>query len=274
MPAVWILILLSFGCSTLGALGGIGGATLMVPLLLILDVDPLLAAPLGMLLVGAGSLAASSRQLEDGLVHHRLGLTVELLATFGTIAGALLSTRIDPVWLARLLGLAAMAGAVAAIGRKGIRNLPQSIFDHDPAGEWPGTLGGTYSLDGSAVPYHAKRVPLGLGVAVGAGAIAGLSGVGGGFLKTPAMSEVMKVPVKVAAATSTFASGITAATGLLIYTAQGRIDVESASIVIFGAVFGGVLGARLQTVLNAITVRRTTGILLVVIAVIVIVRSR
>ncbi|MGB3411303.1 MAG: sulfite exporter TauE/SafE family protein [Microthrixaceae bacterium] len=273
MPAVWVLILLSLGCALLGSLGGIGGASLMVPVLLILDVDPLLAAPLGMLLVGAGSLAAASRQLEEGLVHHRLGLSVELFATVGTITGALLSTRIDPVWLARLLGLAAMAGALAAVGRKGIRNLPQRIFDNDHAGEWPGTLGGTYSLNGSAVPYQAKRVPAGLGVAVGAGVVAGLSGVGGGFLKTPAMSEVMRVPVKVAAATSTFASGITAATGLLIYTAQDRIEVESAAVVILGALVGGALGARLQTVLNAVTVRRTTGVLLAVISVIVLVRS-
>lgn len=273
MPEMWILVLLSFGCASLGALGGLGGASLMVPVLLILDVDPLLAAPLGMLLVGAGSLAAASRQLEDGLVHHRLGLTVELLATVGTIGGALLSTRTDPVWLARLLGLAAIAGAAAAFGRKGVRNLPQGIFDQDPAGEWPGTLGGTYSLGGSAVPYHAQRVPLGLGVAVGAGVVAGLSGVGGGFLKTPAMSEVMKVPVKVAAATSTFISGITAATGLLIYTAQGRVEIESSAVVIFGALAGGFVGAKLQTVLNSVTVRRTTGVLLVVIAVAVIVKS-
>ncbi len=273
MPEVWVLIVLSFACAGLGALGGIGGASLLVPVLLVLDVDPLLAAPLGMLLVGAGSLAAASQQVQEGLVHHRLGLSVELFATIGTITGALLSTRLDQVWLARVLGLAAFAGALAAVGRKGIRNRPQGIFDQDPAGEWPGTLGGTYSLGGSAVPYQAQRVPAGLGVAVGAGVVAGLAGVGGGFLKTPAMSEVMKVPVKVAAATSTFVSGITAATGLLIYTAQGRIDAESAAVVIFAALAGGMFGAKLQTVLNAVVVRRTTGTLLAIIAVVVIVRS-
>ena len=47
-----------------------------------------------------------------------------------------------------------------------------------------------------------------------AGLVSGLAGVGGGFIKTPAMSEIMHVPIKVAAATTTFTVGITAATSL------------------------------------------------------------
>jgi uncharacterized membrane protein YfcA len=89
-------------------------------------------------------------------------------------------------------------------------------------------------------------------------------------MKTPTMSEVMKVPVKVAAATSTFVSGITASTALLIYGIQGRIEVRPAAAVIAGALLGGFSGARLQSRLNASTVRRMTGLLLLVVAVVVI----
>ena len=267
------LVALGAGCAFAGALGGIGGATLLVPVLLVLDVDPLVAAPLGMLTVAAGSLAAATRQLDDGLVHQRLGLSVELFASIGTVTGALASTLVPEEWLARILGVAALVGAVAAIARKGLRNQPVGIFDDEPSGEWPGTLGGSYSLKGSVVPYHAQRVPLGLGLSVFAGVVSGLAGVGGGFLKTPAMSEVMKVPVKVAAATTTFVSGITAAAALLIYTGQGRVDVRGGAGVVLGALLGGAAGARLQSGLDATTVRRVTGVLLVVVAVVVIART-
>ncbi len=267
------LIGLGAACAFAGALGGIGGATLLVPVLLLLDVDPLVAAPLGMLTVAAGSLAAASRQIDDGLVHHRLGLSVELFASIGTVVGALASTQVSETWLSRLLGLAALVGAVAAIARKGLRNQPVGIFDDEPAGEWPGTLGGSYSLQGRVVPYHAERVPAGLGLSVLAGVVSGLAGVGGGFLKTPAMSEVMKVPVKVAAATTTFVSGVTAATALIIYAGQGRLDVRGGAGVVVGALLGGATGARLQSVLHATTVRRVTGSLLVVVAVVVIGRT-
>jgi uncharacterized membrane protein YfcA len=267
------LVALGAGCAFAGALGGIGGATLLVPVLLVLDVDPLVAAPLGMLTVAAGSLAAATRQLGDGLVHHRLGLSVELFASIGTVAGALASTQVSEDWLARILGVAALVGAVAAIARKGLRNQPVGIFDDEPSGEWPGTLGGSYSLKGAVVPYHAERVPLGLGLSVFAGVVSGLAGVGGGFLKTPAMSEVMKVPVKVAAATTTFVSGVTAAAALLIYAGQGRVEVRGGAGVVVGALLGGAAGARLQSGLHATTVRRVTGTLLVVVAAIVIVRT-
>jgi uncharacterized membrane protein YfcA len=256
-------------CALVGSVGGIGGATLLVPLLLVLGMEPLQAAPLGLLAVAAGSLAAASRQVDDGLVHHRLGLTVELTAGMGTVAGALLSTQVPEVWLARLLGVAALVGAGAARGRSGSRNLPHSTFDAEPGGEWPGTLGGQYPLGGRMVPYQARRVPAGLVASVLAGAVAGLSGVGGGFVKTPAMSEIMRVPVKVAGATTTFTLGLTASTGLLIYAVQGRIEVRGGAAVVAGAVAGGLIGARVQSALPATAVRRLTGVLLVLVAAIV-----
>jgi hypothetical protein len=253
--------------------GGIGGATLLVPVLLALGLQPLEAAPLGLLAVAAGSLAAAARQLDDGLVHHRLGLSVELTAGIGTVAGALASTSVPEDWLARILGVAALVGAAAALSRSGVRNLPQSTFDAEPGGEWPGTLGGQYALGGRMVPYQATNVPAGLAASVVAGLVAGLSGVGGGFVKTPAMSEIMKVPVKVAGATTTFTLGLTASTGLLIYAVQGRLQVRDGAAVVVGALVGGVLGAKLQSRLHATTVRRLTGVLLIVVAVIVIGRS-
>ncbi|MFN7151001.1 MAG: TSUP family transporter, partial [Microthrixaceae bacterium] len=152
---VLVLLALGAGCALVGSLGGIGGATLLVPLLLALHVDPIAAAPLGLLAVAAGSLAAAARQVDEGLVHHRLGLTVELAAGVGTVAGALASTQVSEVLLARVLGGAAIVGAVAALARTGMRNLPVGAFDGDVGGEWPGTLGGQYSLGGRMVPYQA-----------------------------------------------------------------------------------------------------------------------
>lgn len=268
-----VLLLLGAACALVGSVGGIGGATLLVPVLIALDVDPLAAAPLGLLAVGAGSLAAAGRQIDDGLVHHRLGLTIELTAAVGTVGGALASTAVPEEWLARVLGVAAVIGGVAALSRSGTRNSPNTIFDAEPGGEWPGTLGGQYRLSGQMVPYQAKRVGPGLVVSAVAGIIAGLSGVGGGFVKTPAMSEVMHVPVKVAGATTTFTLGLTASSGLMIYALQGRMELHDGASVVAGALLGGWVGARLQSRLQASVVRQLTGVLLLLVAVVVIGRS-
>lgn len=268
-----LLVVLGAACAAIGAFGGIGGATLLVPVLVLFGMDPLAAAPLGMLTVAAGSLSAASRQLEEGLVHHRLGITIELTASLGTVTGALVATSVPEVWLARVLGLAALTGAVAALARRGMRNLPVGIFTGETPGEWPGTLGGQYPLGDRVVPYQARHLPAGLLASSVAGVVAGISGVGGGFLKTPAMSEIMGVPVKVAAATTTFTLGITSATGLSIYWSQGRLELRDGAAVVAGALLGGAFGARVQARLSAPAARRVTGVLLLVVALSVLGRS-
>jgi hypothetical protein len=140
----------------------------------------------------------------------------------------------------------------------------------EPAGEWPGTLGGAYDGPGGVVPYQARRLVPGLGAMVLAGAVSGLAGVGGGFIKTPAMSEIMHVPVKVAAATSTFTVSVTSATTLLVFAGQGRIDVVEGAGVVLGGLAGGAVGARLQGALPPVPVRRILGAVLVVVAVVLV----
>ena len=104
------------------------------------------------------------------------------------------------------------------------------------------------------------------------GAVAGLTGVGGGFLKTPVMSEVMHVPVKVAAATTTFMTGITAAAGLAVFARQGRGEVVDLGAVILGALVGGRVGSVLQSGVSPLATRRVLAVVLVVVAVLVLVR--
>jgi len=260
-PLLAGLALLTAG---IGSLGGIGGAVLLVPLLVLLGVDPAEAAPIGLMTVAAGSLAAAPAQLRSGLVHHRLGVLVEVAASAGALVGALVAGAVSDTALGLALGTIAVVAGAAGFQRRGLRNLPDDLFAAEPAGEWPGTLSGSYHLTASqVVPYRAKRVPLGIAGMTLAGLVSGVSGIGGGFIKTPLMADVMTVPVKVAAATSTFTVGVTASTALLVFAGQGRLDVEAGAAVIAGALTGGELGARLQGRLPPTAVRRVVSVLLV-----------
>lgn len=273
MPSLFVLVIVSLLCAGAGSLGGIGGATLLVPTLLVLHPDPFVIAPLGMLTVAAGSTAASVRHLDGGLVHHRLGYLTEFAATFGVIGGAMLSTRLDPAWLTRILATGAAIGGLAILLRKFTRNLPILPFHEDRIGEWPGTLGGTYPLGNQRIPYHATHVKRGVLLSSVGGLISGISGVGGGFLKTPILSEVMHIPIKVAAATALLASGVTAATALIVYGIQGRISLDASMAVIVGALIGGELGSLLQRNTNPTAARRVTGMLLLIVATVILVQG-
>ena len=272
IPPAAVLLILSAATAATGTLGGLGGAVFLVPILVLLGVEPQLAAPLGILSVAAGSLAAAPRQLGEGVVHHRLGVLLEVAASSGAIAGAVIGNLVSGDVLTIFLSLTAISAAVAGGRRKGLRNPTRPEFSGETAGEWPGTLSGAYRLGDGVVPYQARRIPLGMGAMVGAGMVSGLAGVGGGFIKTPAMSEIMHVPVKVAAATTTFTVGITAAASLLIFSAQGRIDYEAGSAIIVGGLIGGVVGARIQEALRPERVRTVLAIALVVVGVILLVK--
>lgn len=262
--------LLAFATAAIGAIGGLGGAVLLVPMLVVLGlVSPAEAAPLGLVSVAAGSLSAGPTQLDVGLVHHRLAISLESVGSTATVLAALASTSVSGTVLRWVLAGAALAGAVSSFGRKGVRNLPHPGFDNELPGEWPGTLGGVYEGPHGRVPYLARRVPLGIGLMSVGGAIAGLTGASGGFLKTPVMSEIMHVPVKVASATTTFMSGIAAAAGLIVYARQGRLEVTDLSAVMVGALVGGRAGAAVQQSLNPVVIRRLLGVILVIVAVLV-----
>ena len=266
------LAIAAFITAAVGTLGGLGGAILLVPILVLSGMEAKYAAPLGLVSVAAGSLAAAPHQLKAQVVNQRLGVATEIAASSAALIGALVSGLLGHALLSVLLGVVALVAAFAGARRKGIRNLPDPTLSIADVGEIPGTLAGVYPLGDEFVPYRANRLSLGLLGMGMAGLISGLSGVGGGWVKTPTASEIMHVPVKVAAATSTFTVGVTAAVGLLVYESQGRIVISDAALVAAAGLIGGTVGVRLQHVLPPPLVRRGLSAILAVIGVLLIVR--
>ncbi|HET9771662.1 MAG TPA: sulfite exporter TauE/SafE family protein [Acidimicrobiia bacterium] len=263
----FLLVLLALVTAALGALGGIGGAVILVPLLVLTGTPAREAAPLGLLSVASGSLAAGPRQLAELTVHHRIGVTTEVVASFGAVAGALLSGAVGEAALTRLLALVAVASAMASLrGRDEVHAVAPDEEGAGDLGEQRGTLSGNLRSEGSVRRYEARHLPGALAVVSLAGLVAGIAGVGGGFIKTPVTSEIMRVPVKVAAATTTFTIGITSATALLVFAAHGRVNLEHAGPVIAGSLFGGYIGARFQSSLDPSVIRRSLAALLFVVA--------
>lgn len=264
---------LAFATSALGAVGGLGGAVLLVPVLVLLGWSPLEAAPIGIAMSAAGALAAVPRQTLSGLTNHRLGVALEIPASMAAAAGAVLSIHAPERGLQYTLGAAAVAAALVGGFRRGQRNLPVEGADLPTLRERPGKLASAYpDQQGQVIPYEVARLPAGVGLIGGAGLLAGLTGVSGGFIKTPVMSEVMRIPVKVAGATSMLMVGVTSAVTIAVYTDQGRITAAIAPAVI-GGLLGGRLGGAVQPRLPAPLARRILSATLLVIGVVLVVRA-
>lgn len=264
--------LLAYATATLGAVGGLGGAVLLVPALVLLGWSPQEAAPLGIAMSAAGALAAVPRQSLSGLTNHRLGVALEIPASVAAAAGALLSVMAPERALQYVLGGAAIVAALAGGLRRGQRNLPVDGADLVALRDAPRLASAYPDPQGRIVPYEVARLPTGVGLIGGAGLLAGLTGVSGGFIKTPVMSEVLRVPVKVAGATSMFMVGVTSAVTLAVYTSQGRVTTAIAPAVL-GGLLGGRLGAALQPRLPAPVVRLVLSAAVLAIGVVLVVRA-
>lgn len=268
-----LIIVLAMLTSGIGSVGGLGGAILLVPLLALGDMTIAQAAPLGLVSVIAGSVAAGRTQTRDGTVNHRFGVVTEIGATLGALIGVLLAGSVSERGLSYGLAAFAVVAAVGGAVRRGQRWQKDAALGADAVGERQGSLAGAYRLDEGVVPYSPSRMPLGIALMAISGVVTGLAGIGGGFLKTPLSSEVMRLPAKVAAATSTFTIGLTASTALLLMAIDGRVVVTDAALVVLGAVVGGTIGSLLQRRVSPPIVRRATSIVLILIAVVLVVRA-
>lgn len=239
---------------------------LLVPALVFLGMPAAEAAPLGLLTVGASSLAASAPQLEATLVNHRLGVSLELAASIGAVIGALTSGVAPEAVLVWILAVVSAAAGVALLRKTGPANATTTGDEERGATATSSRLAASYLEHDTVVAYDPVRVRAGAGLVGVAGLVAGLTGTSGGFVKTPVMAQVMRVPVKAAAATTVFMVGVTAASALTVLAVQGRIDPVAAGSVVTGGLVGGWIGARAQGHLPAEAVSRFLGMVLLVIA--------
>jgi len=196
---------------------GLGGGMLYVPIFKWLGM-PLksVAIPLGLLLNGITALSAVVRYAREGLVDYRGGLPAAAAGMILAPAGAHMVQYVPHDTL--ILVFAVIVSLV------GLRTLMQS-----GKGE-PKQMAG-----------KGKRAIVGSLVGGAAGFIAGLLGVGGGFIVAPMLME-LGYPTKQAAATTAFIVTFSSFSGFLGHMAEGRIDpwlvIFSIAAVVAGSQFG------------------------------------
>ncbi|MDP8905044.1 MAG: sulfite exporter TauE/SafE family protein [Chloroflexota bacterium] len=225
-----------------GALAGIGGGLIIVPLLTIaLGVDIKLAIAASLLGVIAVSTGAAASFLGSGLADRRLGLTLLLATAAGGILGGYTAALLDDRLLSAIFAAVLVLVAVQMV--RGRRRPAAAIVGLPSGLEFESSY--VEPTTGEQVDYRVRRVGLGAGASVLAGALSGLLGVGGGVVNVPTMNVVMGVPIRVALTTSTYMLGATAAASAVIYYSRGLIDPLLAAPVVVGVFIGARQGARI-----------------------------
>lgn len=239
-----LLLLISSGllAGLAGALLGIGGGVVLVPLLTLGFGLPLAeAVPASLMCVVASSCAAAASYVENRLSDVRLGLTLELATVLGAIVGGWLVAFVAPAALAVLFGV--FTSYVAA----------QMLLLRAPA-------------EAPLNDYRPVHYPVGIGGSFVAGSMSALLGVGGGPLKVPLMTYAMRVPMKVAAATSNLMVGVTAAASVTAYALQGHVRLGLVSPLVVGVLVGAYAGSQLMPRVPTRVLRRLFSLVLLWVA--------
>lgn len=251
-----IAFVAGIGAGAFGALVGVGGGLIIVPLLtIVLGVEVHHAIAASLLGVIAVSATASGPYLTSGLADRRLGLTLLVSTAIGGIVGGYTAGLLDGRSLTAIFSLVLVMVAVQMLrgrSRPAVEAIePPARLEFDASYLEPTT--------GLEVAYRARRVGPAALVSVLAGSVSGLLGIGGGVVNVPTMNVLMGVPIRVATTTSTYMLGATAAAGAVLYLGRGEIDPLLAGPVVVGVVVGARLGATQsrrvpQTMLTAIFV--------------------
>ena len=259
-----LVFLTSVLAGLLGALTGLGGGVVIVPVLaLLFKVDLRYAIGASLVSVIATSSGAAVAYVREGLSNIRIGMFLEIATTLGALLGAYLTAKVSNHWIAIVFGAVLLFSAFASFRKKP----PPS--QQTPSGPLAARLelSGTYpSLDGEK-SYSAQRIPLGFGIMFGAGTLSGLLGIGSGAVKVLAMDQAMKLPFKVSTTTSNFMIGVTAAASAGIYLARGYIDPGIAMPVMLGVLLGSAIGSSLLVKTRVATLKLVFSIVVVALGV-------
>jgi uncharacterized protein len=232
----------SFMAGFLGALTGLGGGVVLVPLLtLVFQVDIRYAVGASLVSVIATSSGAAVAYLRDGFSNIRIGMFLEVATTVGALFGAFLAAKVSTAAIGVVFGLVLLYSAYAST-RTPVES-PEDAHP-DPLATRLG-MNGVYPALAGPKSYFVHRVPAGFGLMFGAGSLSGLLGIGSGAVKVLAMDQAMGIPFKVSTTTSNFMIGVTAAASAGVYLSRGYIDPGLAMPVMLGVLGGSLAGARL-----------------------------
>jgi uncharacterized membrane protein YfcA len=267
---------------------GMGGSFLVTPALLVMGYEPDVAVASGLAFVFGTSVIATLKHRDLGQVDYKLGV----LMIAGTTAGIEVG-KIGLHWL-QDIGLADMVVSVSYVVLLGGIGLfvTYTAIKGDGDGGVSHDAEGDDEIDPDDIPDIAKkiqsyRIPpmmklrggvrvslwMILAVAFATGLLSGLLGVGGGFIRMPALFYLIGVPVPVAVGTDLFEIVFSGGIGSFLYAMDGAVDLVIVVPLLAGSALGARLGAAATSLVEEEDIKVYFGIMLLLGALAVAVRK-
>lgn len=238
------LTFLSVLVGFIGSLTGLGGASILIPILALSGIPIKMAIASGMVAIIATSSGSASSYVKEGITNVKIAMYLEIFTITGAIVGATITTVIAPAYLYFLFSAFLMTTFLKL--RRSIKDEFLSSENQDRVSKWLG-LDGRYfdEFTKQIVRYKVGNTLLGgLGMLV-AGLAAGMLGIGAGAFKVTVQENILKMPPKVSSTTSNFIIGMTALAGVSVYLSSGFLNVTLIVPMAIGTTVGAIVGGRM-----------------------------
>jgi uncharacterized protein len=283
---ILILIAIGFAVGVLGGFFGVGGAWVVTPALNIFGFNMAFAIGTDLAHIFGKSIVATAKHRKMGNVDVKLGL----VSIIGSVIGVEIGARMI-MWLSELgktplrpggyagpvvrytymlllfgLGLymlydymtkdkraAKQAAKQAEAARAGISTEPKKRFQIPPMMHFP--------TSGITISFWTVT-----GVFFFTGWLSGFLGVGGGFIRMPALIYLIGCPTAIAIGTDLFSVLFTGAYGCFTYGVKGRVEIIAAVVMLIGASVGAQIGVTAVKYIRGYGIRLLFAIMILLAA--------
>ncbi|MFP3132084.1 MAG: sulfite exporter TauE/SafE family protein [Candidatus Nanopusillus sp.] len=241
----------------IGSITGLGGGTIISPILTIfLDYPLYLTIGISLLSTISTSISSSLTYIKKKIANDNIAVSLLTATTFGAIFGFLLNNYLYTHNLFLIVyiifGVVLLLSSIFLI----IKNLREKYYPSKPdESTYFFNLFGKYEENEKIIYYNGVRWVYGWIIMLFAGFVSGLLGIGSGILKVLGMDLIMNLPIKVSTTTSNFMIGVTADTSSILYFKAGYIDFILLPFITLGILVGSRIGTRLLMRLKDNTIR-------------------
>jgi len=258
---------------------GMGGSFLVTPALLVMGYPSRVAVGSGLAFVFGTSVIATLKHRDLGQVDYKLGVLMIVGTTAGIEVGKEIVLHLEELGLAgsiiSVTYIFLLGGIGAFVTYEAMKGDGGGGVDHDAA---ENAEADAYDED---IPDIAKtiqsyRVPpminlrggvtvslwMILGVAFATGLLSGFMGVGGGFIRMPALFYLIGVPVPIAVGTDLFEIVFSGGIGSFTYALDGGVDLAIVAPLLAGSALGARVGSAATSVVDESEIKVYFGLML------------
>src|SRR6056297_2796989 len=257
---------------------GMGGSFLVTPALLVMGYPSRVAVGSGLAFVFGTSVIATLKHRDLGQVDYKLGVLMIAGTTAGIEVGKIGLHWLQDIGLANTVVSISYVGLLGAIGvfitYNAVKGDDDGGVSHDA--EDMDVEEAAEEIPDIAKKIQSYRVPpmmnikggltvslwMILGVAFATGLLSGFLGVGGGFIRMPALFYLIGVPVPVAVGTDLFEIVFSGGIVSFLYAMDGAVNLVIVVPLLAGSALGARLGAAATSLVDEEDIKVYFGVML------------